>query len=384
MPGRQAKPSDTLPDFSGITTLDERYHLLRVIGSGAFGKVYQAIDRVTISPTSPFVAIKCVQKPEPGSRREQCLMRELNLHRKVCSHDNIVTVRDQFATASYFFMVMDFCNGDLHSALNDGRFYNNEELIKNTMVQLIDALQYCHEQNVQHQDLKPANILFGRDGQVYLADFGVATEAAISQSTGCGTVPYSSPEAVGTIETYLRPFSTVHADIWALGIILVNLITGRSPWNKAVSTDDEFVKFTKDREFLYKTLSISEAAHKILRSVFAMNPFARTPLPELREQILAVDTFWKSNMEPHKRLPYTAPPTPAPINLDLSSLTSDSNFGPLTPPANAFELEIQVQDLSADQDISEPSISRRSRASSKISSRCSRFLKRAAKVMSVV
>ncbi|KAJ7591412.1 kinase-like domain-containing protein [Mycena floridula] len=368
MSGSQAKPrpSHTLPDLSGIT-LNERYHLVKVVGSGAFGKVYQAVDLVTTSSSSPFVAIKCIRQPEPGSSHWQDRLYQefdaLNFHRTVCSHNNIVTVQNQFTTSSYIFVVMDFCDSDLSVSVKEGRFYNNEELVKDTMVQLIDALQHCHDREVHHQDLKVENILLGPDGQVYLADFGSATRRVVSWGPVMGTRQYMSPEALG-IETKYRLFPTAQSDLWSLGIILLILLTGRKPWDQAVSTDDSYANFMRDPEFLYKTLSISEAAHNILLPMFALEPLARTPLFELRKQILAVDSFWKPNMDANEQLPYSPPP-PAPS----------------TPPTNVFEPEIQVPDMSAGQGIGKPKIFHKSRTSGKISPRFGRFLKRAAKIL---
>ncbi|KAJ7590848.1 kinase-like domain-containing protein [Mycena floridula] len=242
-------------DFTGrkLPAFNPRYLFLNVIGTGSFGQVYKAVDLQ--APGSPFVAIKCMRHRTDAS---DCS--ELQIHRKVSSHPNIISIRDWFTFAGeYIMLVMDFCDGaDLTAVQAEGRFYNNEELVKKTMVQLIDALQYCHENGIQHRDLKLRNVLLGPEDQVYLADFGISTETVISGKTGNGTALYLSPEALGT-ETNRRPFSTVHSDIWAVGIILVKLITGHRPWVRALSTDPCFAFFTKDPDSLYKTLSISES-----------------------------------------------------------------------------------------------------------------------------
>ncbi|KAJ7576970.1 kinase-like domain-containing protein [Mycena floridula] len=311
-------------DFSGSTLDSNRYKLLNVIASGGFGRVYKAVD--TSLPGSPVhVAIKCIAVPEPGSLREEFLLREMMLHQDVSSHPNII------------WMVLDFCDGgDLITPMAAGRFYNNEVLVKRT----IDALRYCHKKNVQHQDLTIAN----RNCDI-----------------GCGSTEYLSPEALGT-ETKSRPFSTVHSDIWSVGIILVNLLTGHSPWRMATRTDVQFASFIKDPDFLYKTLSISEGVSDILRPVLAMNPLARTSLSELRRQILAVDTFWKTDVDPRTIRPYSPAPGQPRINLDSTTITPTK--------------EIQVPDMSAGQDIL-----LKSREPRKISSRRARFLKRTVKTI---
>ncbi|KAJ7590847.1 kinase-like domain-containing protein [Mycena floridula] len=384
MPGHKSNPGDYFIDFAGckMPADTSRYWFLNVIGAGSFGQVYKAVDLK--APGSPFVAIKCMRH-----RTDASYCSELQIHRKVSSHPNIVSIRDWFTfCGEYIMLVMDFCDGgDLTAALAQGRFFNNEELVKKTMVQLIDALQHCHENGIQHRDLKLRNVLLGPEDQVYLADFGMSTEAAISEDTGRGTIAYLSPEGLGTeIKNRPfalgRPFSTVHSDIWAVGIILVNLITSYCPWSRPSSTDTFFATFMKDPDSLYKTLSISRGVRNILRPVFTMNPLARTPLPELRKQILAVDTFWKTHMEPQKRLKYSPPPPRPCINLDSTTgSSSDSSFGPITPPINAFEPAIQVPDMSAGQDIGEPFFHVCPRH--KISSR-RRFLKRAVKIISVL
>ncbi|KAJ7600752.1 kinase-like domain-containing protein [Mycena floridula] len=187
---REQSATDSFPDFSGVI-LEGKYQLLNVIGSVA--------SRFTKPLICPCLAL--ISWLSNASQNPNLILEERNF----------------------------WIGGDLFAAMSASRFYNNEELVKQTMVQLIDALQYCHEQNVQHGDLKSSNVLLGPDDHIYLTDFGVCSETPISQYVGCGTARYLSPEALDP-ETNLRPFSTVHSDIWAVGIILVNLLTGHHPW----------------------------------------------------------------------------------------------------------------------------------------------------------
>ncbi|KAJ7591452.1 kinase-like domain-containing protein [Mycena floridula] len=245
--------TDTQPssDFSGVT-MDNRYQFLNVIGCGAYGKVFKAVHLA--SPGSPFVAIKCMKKAEPSCREATFQNRELNLHSKL-THPNIVRVQDKFDTPDYFFLVMDFCDGGDRTAAKDGRFYNQKS----------SSRKLC----VYHQDLKLENVLLGHDGHVYLADFGLAGETALSKDNGCGTVRYLSREALG-VETNRLPYSAVHSDIWALGIISMQLVTGHIAWITPLSSNYGFATFKKRPRIstVYQTLSISEGQDIVKPPIF--------------------------------------------------------------------------------------------------------------------
>ncbi|KAJ7598472.1 kinase-like domain-containing protein, partial [Mycena floridula] len=280
----------TFPDFSGYTLANSRYTLLNVLGSGTYGTVYKALD--ASSTDKPFVAIKCLAQQEPGSRLERYQHREFALHKKLSSHPNIITFHDKIQEGHFIFVVLDLCDGgDLYETIQKGHFLNRTDNVKAAMVQLIDALQYCHKNSVFHRDLKPDNVLMDNKGQVYLADFGLCTDKRISTNFGCGTSVYLSPEAI-VKETGAHRFSTLHSDIWALGVILVNVITGCHPWSQAVTSDAGFNAYIQDRDYLCQVLPISHSANQILRNIFEMNPLVRPSLSKLREQIMAVDTFF--------------------------------------------------------------------------------------------
>ncbi|KAJ7577634.1 kinase-like domain-containing protein [Mycena floridula] len=286
----------SFPDFSGNTLADGRYILIHVVGAGSYGKVYKAID--TQSLEKPLVAIKCLQKPIPGSHHETFQMREFALHQKVSSHPNVITFHGHIFAGDFIFVVLDLCDGgDLFQAITQKDYFtNNDTRIKSAMVQLIDALDYCHKNNVFHRDLKPENVLFDKDAHLYLADFGLGTDKRISGDFCCGSGFYLSPEGIGA-QTGRQRFSTIHSDIWALGVIMTNMLTGRNPWRRALTTDGGFRTFFEDPGYLYKALPISKSAAEILQGMFKINSLARTPLSTLREQIIAADTFFRPPQE---------------------------------------------------------------------------------------
>ncbi|KAJ7574125.1 kinase-like domain-containing protein [Mycena floridula] len=291
---RPRRATGSFPDFSGVALDHGRYRVLSVLGAGSYGKVYKAID--TFDTNQRFVAIKCLEKPEPDSREETWQNREFALHKKVRDHPNIITFHTYFYAGDFVFVVLDLCErGDLFKAFHEKDFFlDKPELIKSTMTQIIDAVQYCHERNIYHRDLKPENILLDHDGHVYLADFGLCTDSAISSDFGCGSAFYMSPESFGS-ETSNRPFQNAASDVWAIGVILVNIVTGCNPWQRASITDPSYRLFMGERDYLRQVLPISEGMSRILRGVFTMTPNIRISLPTLRQRIQEVDTFFRTD-----------------------------------------------------------------------------------------
>ncbi|KAL6307039.1 kinase-like domain-containing protein [Sparassis latifolia] len=309
--------SSILPNFVGATVLSRRLRLrlLQPLGSGVYGVVYLAHDLAS-PPDNPICyAVKVLLKHPKGSDQYRCQQREIAYQSAVCDHPNVVNLHRVIEEEHYMYLVMDYCpGGDLFSSIIDRQaFVNNDALLRSTFLQLIDALHSCHDQGVYHRDLKPENILMSSDDRhLYLADFGLATKAKLSSSFGCGSSLYMSPECLG-IYAKKAPFCTARSDIWALGVILTNLITGRCPWFVANPHRDEgFAMFLREGpSYIHRRLPISRGVSEILGRIFTLDPNRRITLNELRKAVLEVDTFWRSTGVP------TTVPVPFPLPLDL-------------------------------------------------------------------
>ncbi|TBU41179.1 kinase-like protein [Dichomitus squalens] len=310
----------TMPDLTGCA-VNGRFRLVRMLGSGTYGVVYQAVDtHVTPSDNTPSLAIKMIRKAGRMKHELAAARREIALHGLVSDHPSVVTVRDAYEDDDYFYLIMDFCRtGDLFEPICRKVYVNNDALVRKAFVSLVDAVEACHSLRIYHRDLKPENILVSEDrSQVYLADFGLATNQPIVQEFYCGTAAYMSPECIGHLSGF-RPYYTALSDIWSLGVILVNMISGRNPWEKATLDDPCFIQFIENPDFLFDMLPISEGANDILRHIFVLNPLGRPSLQDLRMAILELDTFWRYDDELSVVEEYIRAPAPTLGEADLAT-----------------------------------------------------------------
>lgn len=208
-----------------------RYDIIRVLGKGAMGLVYEARD----PNLNRRVAIKTIKvenlSPEAAAEYEARFRTEAHSAARL-QHPHIVSVYDSDRHGDMAFLVMEFIQGeDLKHHLDAGRRYSLEETL-GMVRDLLSALDYAHRQNIVHRDIKPANLLIEADGRVKLTDFGVARiqdsgEATRTQGTMVGTLKYMSPEQVQGLPIDAR------ADLFAVGVVLYQLLTGKRPFDGA-------------------------------------------------------------------------------------------------------------------------------------------------------
>lgn len=169
-----------------------RLELSGVLGVGAYGVVYTAVDIFNLTP----YAVKALSRVGLDERQKRFQQREIALHLKASGHRNVVSLVKVVETADTTFVVMEYCpEGDLFASITErGQYVGNDFLAKRVFLQLLDAVEYCHNLGVYHRDLKPENILVcDRGNQVKLADFGLATTEEVTSDFGCGSTFYMSP-----------------------------------------------------------------------------------------------------------------------------------------------------------------------------------------------
>ena len=194
-----------------------RYRLVALLGRGGMGEVYRADDLTLDQP----VALKFLPAGVAGddSRLAQ-FHNELRTARQV-SHKNVVRLYDLGDADGRRFLTMEYVDGeDLASLLRRiGRIPEDKaiELAR----QLCAGVAAAHERGVLHRDLKPANVMIDGDGNVRITDFGIATAGGDTEAAGAGTPQYMAPEQL------LGKPASIRTDIYALGLILFEIFTGR-------------------------------------------------------------------------------------------------------------------------------------------------------------
>lgn len=277
-----------------------RFVLERRIGHGGYSVVYLARDLHARSPAPTHVAVKCVL-----DRRQTKTAREVTLHRRASNIPGCVKILRTLHETGLYFVILEYCpNGDLFTMITEKKlFLGRDDLIKPVFLQLLDSVAALHRMGIYHRDLKPENVLCVMSGgqstgmKVFIADFGLATEWELSKSFGCGSYFYMTPECLaGSYSSAISAYSSRAADIWALGIILVNLICARSPWKVAMLSDESFARYTRSPRWLRSMLPLSAPAYAFLDRIFA-NHGNNVRLEDLRAQFLEIDTFYMSPAE---------------------------------------------------------------------------------------
>ncbi|KAF8493399.1 kinase-like protein [Russula emetica] len=296
--------SSYLPRPPAIGTIIDNgtLELVSVLGHGGYGVVYRAVDLRSPTLDGPSYAVKCLlHTPTRNAGRQRRLhMQEIALHQLASVHPNVVTLHRVIEEGDCTFIVMDYCpDGDLFGQiLQKRRYLGRDDLIKHVFLQLLDAVNYCHSLGIYHRDLKPENVLCFNGGlRLAITDFGLATTEKVSEEFRTGSVYHMSPECQGgsfaPSGTYSPPFN----DIWSLGIILLNLITGRNPWKSASSSDPTFQAYLQDpANFLPSVLPISAEVNEILLRTLDIDWRNRISIAELRRAIKGVTTFYADDV----------------------------------------------------------------------------------------
>ncbi|MGQ9502264.1 MAG: outer membrane protein assembly factor BamB family protein [Anaerolineae bacterium] len=223
--GQQKVVSATLPIG---TILQGRYQILKVIGLGGMGAVYQVRDR-HFQAAQRLCALKemIVNVNDPSKRRlaAQIFEREANILATL-SHPSIPKIHDYFTHEDRHYLVLEFVEGmDLEAVLRVVRTPLPAERVVDWAIQICDVLTYlhCHEPSIVFRDLKPSNIMVRPSNRVVLVDFGIARTINVGdKGTMIGTEGYSPPEQY-------RGIASPQGDIYALGATMHHLLTRRDP-----------------------------------------------------------------------------------------------------------------------------------------------------------
>ena len=208
---------------------------MELIGSGSFGKVF----KVRLKRTNEIFVMKVLNKSYLLQKK---LFRYALTECNILKESNcpfIIKLHYSFQTPDNLYMILDYCSiGDLSYQIELSLLEEDEA--KFYIAELILAIEYLHKHDIIYRDLKPENILIDSDSHIKLADFGLAKENVTSDSpnkTFCGSPQYLSPEMLS------KEGTTKASDIYGIGVILYQLITGNPPF------------YTNDQNLMFQNIS---------------------------------------------------------------------------------------------------------------------------------
>lgn len=263
LPGSVSAQADDVKHAKKLGPQD--FKLLRVVGQGAFGKVFQ----VQQIETEDIFAMKVMRKDTIMEKNHGEYMRaERDILTKIV-HPFIVQLRYSFQTKSKLYLILDFINGGHLFFQLYRQVTFSEELARLYTAEIVSAVAHLHKHGIIHRDLKPENILLDAEGHVKLTDFGLAKEIDESKPANslCGTVEYMAPEIV------LAKGHGKAADWWSVGILLFEMLTGQPPFthNNRQKLQQKIVKdkiklpsyLTSEAHSLLKGLLQKEAGKRL-------------------------------------------------------------------------------------------------------------------------
>ncbi len=202
-----------------------KYEVIGKVAQGGMGALYKArhptLNRIVLLKR---LDLRGVGGAVERFRREARLMMDFK-------NDHIVQVHDHFKEGSHYYIVEEYVDGiSLDELIRRERYLSADAAVL-ILYEVAKALQYAHERGVIHRDIKPGNILISRQGDVKLADFGIATsreepdQGLTRDGTMLGTIAYTAPEQIDDARS-VDPRS----DIYSLGVVLYEMLTGRTPY----------------------------------------------------------------------------------------------------------------------------------------------------------
>lgn len=222
-----AQPPVSIPKLEDVAEAFPDLEVIELIGRGGMGNVYKArqksLDRLVALKLLPLALAR---DPEFTKRfeAEAKALAALN-------HPNIVTIYEFGQQGDFYFLLMEYIDGpNLRELIRDHKLAPEEAL--NIVPPLCEALDYAHKRNIVHCDIKPENLLLNTEGQVKIADFGIArilgqSAPQAESENAAGTPGYMAPEQIenpNAIDT--------RADIYSLGVVFYEMLTGERPNRK--------------------------------------------------------------------------------------------------------------------------------------------------------
>ncbi|XP_037108310.1 aurora kinase A [Syngnathus acus] len=246
----------------------DSFEIGRPLGKGKFGNVYLARER----QTKFILALKVLFKKQlEKAGVEHQLRREVEIQSHL-RHPNILRLFGYFHDVSRVYLILEYApKGELFGELQRCGFFP-EDRSATYIMELADALDYCHSRKVIHRDIKPENLLLGTNGDLKIADFGWSVHTPSSRrSTLCGTLDYLPPEMIEG-KTHDEK-----VDLWSLGVLCYEFLVGKPPF-ETQSYKDTYRRISRVEYSYPSQSSVSELAKDLISRLLKHNPAYRLPI----------------------------------------------------------------------------------------------------------
>ncbi|AMD19764.1 HCL387Cp [Eremothecium sinecaudum] len=211
---------------------------------------------------------------------------EVDIKNKIGKHKNIAELLDYFDS----YIIMEYCSGgDLYEAIRADLVPKKTKQLTHIISQIMDAVEYVHSKGIYHRDIKPENILIADSNwTIKLTDWGLATTDETSMDRNVGSERYMAPELFESNLDYDErgePYNCSKVDIWAIGIVLLNIVFHKNPFSVANQSDKSFCYFAANREALFDVFStMSYDFFQLLRHSLTIDPTNRY-LHRMKEEL---------------------------------------------------------------------------------------------------
>jgi serine/threonine protein kinase len=258
-----------------FTNTTDKYVLGQTLGFGA----YAIVKLATFLPKHEFVAVKVYEKSKLSDpQKKNNVLNEIKILGSLV-HPNIIKFKEAIETPKQIQLVMEYASGcSLWSYINKKPTHClPEPIARRYFSQILSGIHYCHSNSIVHRDIKLENILLDSHGDVKIIDFGFATNLKQREKTRvfCGTPSYMAPEIVGKTEN-----PGIAADVWALGVVLFVMLTGKHPF-KSNNSRELYRLILKGTLELPKKLSASVRA--LICKMLQKDPRKRPSCKEIME-----------------------------------------------------------------------------------------------------
>lgn len=243
----------------------DNFEIGRALGKGKFGNVYLARERQSMF----ILALKVLFKKQlEKAGVEHQLRREVEIQSHL-RHPNILRLYGYFHDTSRVYLILEFApKGELYSELQRCGTFDDKRSATYIM-ELADALHYCHLKHVIHRDIKPENLLLGPNGELKIADFGWSVHTPSSRrSTLCGTLDYLPPEMIEG-RTHDEK-----VDLWSLGVLCYEFLVGKPPFE--TKTHEETYRKISRVDFSFPP-TVSTGSRDLICRLLKHNPMHRLP-----------------------------------------------------------------------------------------------------------